>query len=392
MKKEDVFNFLMEHSKPYCKEKNFKKNFFEFYQDLLKWSFPEDFKFSQKLYHYFNEDRDLNLGICPVCGNRCKFKNFIFGYYFTCSLKCAHNSPEIKEKIKQTNLKRYGVENPFQSEEKKNKIKETLIKKYGCDHPMHCKKIVNKLQQTNLKKYGNVCSLHGEDVSKLVKKNNIEKYGVENAGGSQESLNKIKRTNLERYGCESYVQSKSFKDRYYDEILPKYEQTCLKKFGSKNFSSSNDYRTRQSDIVKKIFQIKKENNSLGKKTKVEEGFEKYLIENDIKYEYQYMSDLYPFKCDFYIIDYDLYIEIQGTWMHGKHPYNKNNENDALLLQKWKFESINKPQYKEAIKVWTYRDPLKRKTAKENNLNWIEVFSLDSNDVINSFINIISKFK
>ena len=48
-----------------------------------------------------------------------------------------------------------------------------------------------------------------------------------------------------------------------------------------------------------------------------------------------MSDLYPFKCDFYIIDYDLYIEIQGTWMHGKHPYNKNNENDALLLQKWK---------------------------------------------------------
>ena len=79
-------------------------------------------------------------------------------------------------------------------------------------------------------------------------------------------------------------------------------------------------------------------------------------------------------------------------MHGKHPYNKNNENDALLLQKWKFESINKPQYKEAIKVWTKRDPLKRKTAKENNLNWIEVFSLDSNDVINSFINIISKFK
>ena len=61
MKKEDVFKFLMEHSKHYYKEKNFKKNFFEFYQDLLKWSFPEDFKFSQKLYHYFHEDWEKHL-------------------------------------------------------------------------------------------------------------------------------------------------------------------------------------------------------------------------------------------------------------------------------------------------------------------------------------------
>ena len=33
-------------------------------------------------------------------------------------------------------------------------------------------------------------------------------------------------------------------------------------------------------------------------------------------------------------------------------------------------------YKDAIKVWTIRDPLKRKIAKENNLNWLEFFSID----------------
>ena len=40
------------------------------------------------------------------------------------------NSEESKEKTKNTNLERYGVENPFQSEEIKKKIKNTLMEKY----------------------------------------------------------------------------------------------------------------------------------------------------------------------------------------------------------------------------------------------------------------------
>ena len=33
-------------------------------------------------------------------------------------------------------------------------------------------------------------------------------------------------------------------------------------------------------------------------------------------------------------------------------------------------------YKIAIEVWTIRDPLKRETARKNNLNWIEFFTMD----------------
>ena len=32
-------------------------------------------------------------------------------------------------------------------------------------------------------------------------------------------------------------------------------------------------------------------------------------------------------------------------------------------------------YLAAINVWTARDPLKRKTARKNNLNWIEFFTI-----------------
>ena len=40
-------------------------------------------------------------------------------------------SEEMKEKIKQTHLRDYGVENLGQSEEIKEKIKETCMLKYG---------------------------------------------------------------------------------------------------------------------------------------------------------------------------------------------------------------------------------------------------------------------
>lgn len=115
-----------------------------------------------------------------------------------------------------------------------------------------------------------------------------------------------------------------------------------------------------------------------------------MIENNIDYIYQYKNDLYPFNCDFYIVKYDLYIEIQGFWTHGKHPYDENSLNDKLILDEWKIKSMVKPQYKSAINTWIVSDPLKRKTAKENNLNWIEIFSIDVQDVIDKFINIISK--
>lgn len=64
--------------------------------------------------------------------------------------------------------------------------------------------------------------------------------------------------------------------------------------------------------------------------------------------------------------------------------------DVKILNKWKENQFEKPQYKMAIRVWSKSDPLKRQTAKENGLNWIEVFSMDVEEVISSFINTISK--
>ena len=74
--KEEVLSIIKTKPNGNIEEFNFKKKFPELYQELSTWNFPSDFKFIQKLYHYFNDDPELKLGLCPVCKNRCSFIKF----------------------------------------------------------------------------------------------------------------------------------------------------------------------------------------------------------------------------------------------------------------------------------------------------------------------------
>lgn len=68
------------------------------------------------------------------------------------------------------------------------------------------------------------------------------------------------------------------------------------------------------------------------------------------------------------------MEYQGNWTHGKHPFDSNSIEDVIIVEEWNKKATH--YYESAIDVWTKRDPLKRKTAKDNNLNWIEFFSME----------------
>ena len=64
------------------------------------------------------------------------------------------SNEEIAEKTRKTNIKRYGVDNPFKSEDIKDKIKKTNLEKFGVEVPLQNKDVLHKLKQTNLEKYG----------------------------------------------------------------------------------------------------------------------------------------------------------------------------------------------------------------------------------------------
>ena len=126
-------------------------------------------------------------------------------------------------------------------------------------------------------------------------------------------------------------------------------------------------------IQLKINSTKKKNNSfnISKTEEICFNILKEVFPNIIR---QYRSEKYPFNCDFYIPEKDLYIEFNGTWTHGKHPFDINNKNDIDLVEMWK--SKNTKFYNNAIETWTHRDVLKRETAKNNNVNFIEFWNLD----------------
>lgn len=154
------------------------------------------------------------------------------------------------------------------------------------------------------------------------------------------------------------------------EIKKKREITMKKRYGVKNYTTHKDFQVKARKSLNK--------HHSWNTSKAEDTIYGFLIEKFKKVKRQYNSKQYPFNCDFYIPSLKLYIEYQGTWTHGKMPYDKNNRLCKNILSTWKTKAKllgNNSQYNSAIEVWTRRDPLKRQTAKENSLNWIEFFNM-----------------
>lgn len=167
----------------------------------------------------------------------------------------------------------------------------------------------------------------------------------------------INQTNLKKYGVSCVLKD--------ENIFKKGKKTLFKRYGVYNPSQCKQ-------IIDKKYETKIYNKTYGT-SKDEEKIYSLLQQKYPSTIRQYKSDLYPYACDFYIPEIDTYIEYNGFWTHGGEPY-MGSEKQQEKLKLW--ESKNKPQYNKAINDWTVRDILKRKTAKNNNLNYLEFFNIN----------------
>jgi len=84
--------------------------------------------YSEKVYFYLYDLEQRP--ICEHCKyNIVEFDTFTKGYHKYCSVKCSSNSIDKKEKIKETCLDKYGVENIGMAT--REKALDTMNKKYG---------------------------------------------------------------------------------------------------------------------------------------------------------------------------------------------------------------------------------------------------------------------
>ena len=202
----------------------------------------KDFDFSElkgesiqeKMYLLFKGEEQF----CPICGNKSKFISYSKGYLVTCSSECA-------KKWHSKHLTELNIKNASDKEKRKaieEKMKQSNLKKYGVPYPNQSTLIKEKRLQTVKNKYGVENIFQLQEIKEKIRKNSIEKYGTDIPSKSEEVKNKAVKTNLEKFGVRYSLQNKEVRDKVkasYDRKTKEYEiahnctnmQTLIKDYG-----------------------------------------------------------------------------------------------------------------------------------------------------------------
>lgn len=195
--------------------------------------------------------------VCKQCGGLLKYQDLTTPFNLFCSRKCSNNNEETKQHLKETCLKKYGVDNTAKAECVKESYRKHMEEKYG-------KGIINSFQV-------------------------------------REVIEKLEKTKIKKYG------SRTFNNRL------KAEETCMKKYGFRCTSQVPEIRKKQ--------QYKYTYNNITFDSKPEIALYIYLIDHNIKFEYQpNIRYEYEFesKKHFYYPDFKVENEI---WeIKGDHLY------------------------------------------------------------------------
>lgn len=166
------------------------------------------------------------------------------------------------------------------------------------------------------------------------------------------------------------------KNKACEEKLKK--QTCLDKYGFDHANKHEDVKNKIS-LSQKTEECKNKRSATHNKnnswttSKPEEKYFELLKETFTDVRRQYKDNRYPYCCDFYIGDLDIFIELNLHWSHGKEPFDQNNSEHIKKLELWNEKAKQSKAYREAIKVWTKRDIDKRIIAETNNITFIEIY-------------------
>lgn len=283
---------------------------------------------------------------CKLCGKRIPFINDIKSYgkrnglNVYCSLYCQEHDEEKISNMRQAILDKYGMKSTLGIKEFIEKRKETCQRKYGSNSILGNKEFRKKIPELIKEKYGET---YLSDVHK-------ERWTHISENNRKKMTEKKRQTFLKHYGVDNYTKTKEWK-QHASEISKEVQRK-----GYLTMKRNGTLDKRNSKAENECYELLKE------------------IYPDIIRQY-YDKDRYPWKCDFYVPSKDLFIEYQGFYTHGTHPFDKNSKNDLDELENLKSKYKDWKKLPQIISIWTIKDVEKRNTAKLNNLNYIEFFTI-----------------
>lgn len=269
---------------------------------------PKKSHYKERLKYYFENKTDRVR--CLYCNEFVKYhsaSSFKHDIPLFCSHLCSTSSNYRKEKIIKTNIERYGVSNPFQSEEIKEKIKHTNLKKYDAENPQQNKEIKEKTNNTIFRKYGVKNISQSEQIKQKKINTCLKNYGVKYPGQTQQSIDKVKERILTFEQTVEQFRNVhgdiyQYDDPTYIDCTTKMRMICSKH--GEFWQTPNNHKNNQGCPECHI------NESKGVKY-----ITNFLIDNNINFikEYRFTDCRYkktlPF--DFYLPDHNICIEYDG---------------------------------------------------------------------------------
>ncbi len=360
--------YLLASPRGRCTSRYIKANFPEEYEKIIKISANT---FSEQLYIYIHGVVDH---VCPVCGKETSFKDLLSGYSTYCSTKCSYKDPARSDKTKHTNLRKYGVENPSQSQQIKDKRRATMIANHG-GFGFASKEISEKSQQTIFERYGVGNISQCDYIQSKRESTMIERYGVRSILEQSENRKKAKDALIRKYGVDSYFKAPGYKDqelrskmiglkRKHPMLIGKTTDGlwimscphpgCDKCDEKKYIIPQQTYHDRvrgRCETCTHLLNIGATNQG----TTIELFVRNILDRNNIEYEVNVRNVIKPKELDIYIPSEHIAIECNGIFWHSRHDsdYHQNKfelckEKGIQLLSIWEDWIATKPEIVESL--------------------------------------------
>lgn len=293
--------------RPIVNPRYIRKNYPEFFL-MLNEEYPQDLTISEKIYWWKNSLNDYPK--CH-CGERVKFYGIKKGYAKYCSYKCSSSDPKKKQKVRETCVEKYGVDNPNKSSKIRAKAKETCIEKYGVDNPSKSNEIKKKIKEIHLEKYGVEWIGQCEEIKNKIKNTLNDKYGVSSPLYlPQTSINR-EESRIRRLK-DKYKEFDGVEDNLYILKCPhKNCNKCQEKYYKIPPKAFYDRRRDGTEPCTHLLPFRDFSNSSGLESQVK----MILDELGVKYECNNRDIIKPKELDIYIPSKGIAIECNGAFIH-----------------------------------------------------------------------------
>ena len=345
---------------------------------------------------YYKWNRSMESIVKKYCCNLCKGDKIKESNLIKYGVTSVGKLETSKEKTKKTNLEKFGVEFVFQSNKIKEKTKKTNLEKFGVENPMQNKQIKQKQRETLIKNW-NVDNISKLDIIKERKKETtFTNWGVHIPLLSDEIKEKVRQTNLKKCGEDYFTKSEKFRKENYkisnDPFYIKYLENGISLFKCDCNEEHNFIISKDVYCKRKLYNINLYTvcNSINDNKSIKEKNLYEFISNSYTGE---VSKLYrdgKMEIDIFLPDLKIGFEFNGLYWHSdeyKSSYfhlNKTNyfkEKGIRLIHIWEDD-------------WDFkRDIVKSQILNLLSLNQNKIFArncevkiLTDNKLIKSFLN------